>query len=150
MKRILFLPDAHTRFMNKVIVDSRTWCAIWIGAVDKDGYPIYRYSPTKQGRGHRFSYEQCKGPIPKGSQIDHLCRNRACVNAAHLEIVSPKENTLRGYGPAGNNARKIECINHHPFSKENTRVRPNGGRDCKQCKREVLRRSRARRKACQP
>lgn len=45
---------------------------------------------------HRYSYEMLTGPIPDGLVIDHLCRNRACVNPAHMEPVTSRENLRRG------------------------------------------------------
>lgn len=94
---------------------------------------------------HRFAYEAFVGPIPPGLVIDHLCRNRACCNPAHLEVVTQQVNKMRGEGVAAKNARKTECLNGHPFAGENLRVRldaPTPARECRTCNRE---RSAARR-----
>jgi hypothetical protein len=87
---------------------------------------------------HRVAYEHLVGPIPAGMQLDHLCRNRMCVNPEHLEPVTPRENTRR--------ARALirECPSGHPYGPENTRFAPDGRRYCAQCKRiKALVRSRA-------
>ncbi|NED52837.1 HNH endonuclease, partial [Micromonospora aurantiaca] len=66
---------------------------------------------------------------------DHLCRNRACVNVTHLEIVTNRINILRGETLQAANAAKTHCIRGHEFTPENTYVK-NGGRDCRTCARE--------------
>lgn len=84
-------------------------------------------------RAHRFSYEMVNGKIPDRLVIDHLCRNKACVNPAHLEVVTIKENTLRGDGPTSLNSRKSHCQKGHEFTPDNTAFEC-GSRICKVCK----------------
>src|ERR1035437_3014013 len=108
-------------------------CWLWTAAVDKDGYGLFKLS-GRMVRAHRFAYEQAKGPIPHGLTLDHLCRVRCCVNPAHLEVVTVRENTLRGNGPAGRNARKTHCKQGHPYTESNTYQRhTERERICKTC-----------------
>jgi hypothetical protein len=106
------LSDAPERFRNKVAVRADCW--IWIGARHEQGYGHYL-----RGKAHRFAYEHFVGPIPAGLEIDHLCRIPPCVNPAHLEAVTPRENQLRGYGWSGRNARKTHCPQGHPYVEGN-------------------------------
>ena len=82
---------------------------------------------------HRRAYELARGPIPAGMTLDHLCRVRACVNPDHLEIVTLRENVLRGIGPSAVNAAKETCKLGHPFDEANTRYRKDGRRECRTC-----------------
>ena len=69
---------------------------------------------------HRLAYMLVHGPIPRHLQIDHICRNRKCINVSHLQLVTPKENTLSGNGIAAKNSRKTHCNKGHEFSAKNT------------------------------
>jgi hypothetical protein len=82
---------------------------------------------------HRLTYELFTGlPIPEGLQIDHLCRNRACVKPTHLEPVTMQENLNRG---ESRNVYRTHCRNGHEFTEENTYIHPTGGsRTCRTCR----------------
>lgn len=81
---------------------------------------------------HRFSYELLRGPIPKGMTLDHRCRNTLCVNPWHLEIVTHRENVLRGEGIAAKQAKQNRCIYGHDLAGENS-YRYGRKRRCKVC-----------------
>lgn len=112
-------------------------CHEWLGRIDKYGYGQFLPAGGRRANqmgAHRWSYEHFVGPIPDGFQIDHLCRNRKCVNPEHLEAVTPRENVLRSLNPPAMNAKKTHCLHGHPFDAENT-VRSGNRRICKTCRR---------------
>lgn len=108
-------------------------CWEWTGARYLKGYGYFLIQ-GKQQRAHRFSYELHAGPIPGGLVIDHLCRNKRCVNPAHLEVVTNKENVLRGTSFAAQNSQKTHCPKGHPYSGDNLMLPARGGRLCRTCK----------------
>ncbi|MDE3022888.1 MAG: HNH endonuclease [Pseudomonadota bacterium] len=87
-----------------------------------DGYGKVPVSRGKYASVHRISYQLQKGPIPKGFELDHLCRNRKCFNPEHLEPVTRKENVKRGLLPEMMRTKsrsKTHCKNGHPLSGDN-------------------------------
>ncbi|MGW4578006.1 HNH endonuclease signature motif containing protein [Rhodococcus aetherivorans] len=97
------------------------------GRVTLDGVPAY---------AHHIALRLWLGiVVPEEMHVDHLCRDRSCCNPSHLEVVTPKVNVLRGIGPSAENAVKTHCDNGHPLTGENLYVRPDGGRDCRACRR---------------
>jgi HNH endonuclease len=136
--------DWQDRVLNRIVMDDGCW--EWAGAHNRDGYGTAYTTPTgaRPLGAHRVVYELLIGPIPEGLTIDHLCRNRGCVNPAHMEPVPKRTNLLRGVGVGARNAQKTHCSNGHPFTPENTRIRPgNGQRICLQCHRERMRKYRS-------
>ncbi len=121
-------------FESKVARE-KNGCWLWFGATS-DGYGQGHFK-GKTRQAHRVSYELANGPIPEGMQLDHLCRIRCCINPAHLEPVTCKENVHRGNGYAGINSRKTHCKNGHPLSGENLCVTLNGQRNCRICRKAV-------------
>ena len=135
--------DAPVRFWRKVsIALDPGACWEWLGALER-GYDNFRNDNGRKVRAHRWAYEASVGPVPEGLQLDHLCRNRACVKPAHLEAVTQRTNILRGVGATAKHARQTHCEHGHPFNQENTYVYPQGWRTCRPCKRKRDRRYRA-------
>lgn len=112
--------------------DSKSQCYNWTSFVRRDGYGVI-WIKNKNIPVHRFFYELLVDTIPKGFVLDHLCRNRKCVNPDHMEVVTDKINILRGVGITAINSKKTHCIRGHPFSGDNLKLFPNGWRGCKIC-----------------
>jgi hypothetical protein len=139
-----FSPTDMTRFWSNVDRKADTECWSWLGRTH-GGYGDFWLN----GRGmrcHRASYILNHGPIAPGLVIDHVCRNRSCVNPAHLRAVTPKQNTLENSSSVtAINAAKTHCIRGHPLTPDNldSRGLKLGWRQCKACKNAFLRRYRA-------
>lgn len=127
------MPTALERFTVKFRVDPATNCWNWIAATDGHGYGKF-YANPGHAKAHRWSYEHHRGPIPSGLQIDHLCRNRACVNPDHLDPVTPRVNTMRGFAVSALRARQTHCIHGHEFTPRNTILDKRGHRTCRSCR----------------
>ena len=97
-----------------------------------------------KGYAHRVVYEFFNETIPQGLQIDHLCRNRACYNPYHLEIVTQQENIKRGGSITNTHKEKTHCPYGHEYTESNTWVNSKGWRWCREChnKKERERKSR--------
>jgi hypothetical protein len=113
-------------------------CWPWPGQLNHNGYGTLTIS-SKTMRAHRFVYAWAKGPIPEGCEVDHLCRQRNCVNPDHLEPVTKRENVLRGESFSAINARKTHCVNGHEYTPENTKIEKGRWRNCRECHRAANR-----------
>lgn len=137
--------NLQAEIMRWASPEPNTGCWLWTGGATALGYPLmsWRIGATRKSfRAHRVSYEAFKGPIPPGLHLDHLCRMPYCVNPDHLEPVTPRENTLRGNGPAAVNSKKTVCKHGHSLlDAENVRLWQ-GERICRACQREAQRRRR--------
>jgi len=118
-------------------------CLVWTGCKDKKGYGKVCREKTCQN-AHRYIYRVYKGAIEEGHTVDHLCRNRACVNPDHLEAVPHIINVRRGTTGI-TNLSKTHCPKGHEYS----RVNKQGSRICKTCIRDNMRLSRSRRREAQ-
>lgn len=118
-----------------------TACWLWRGHKNHLGYGNLQHEKIFY-LAHRLSYELNVGAIPEGLVIDHLCRTPSCVNPAHLEPVTSRENTVvrTSLSPAGANLRKTHCPLGHPYEGDNLRYYK-GYRMCATCKRATSRRA---------
>lgn len=128
--------------IKKNSIKSANGCWDWQGYTTASGYGVSEYgSRSKNTRvrttAHRISYIAYKGEIPDGYQIDHLCRNRACVNPEHLEAVTPSVNVRRSDAHYKKQQARTHCPQGHEYNEENTYKRPTvwGGisRSCYTC-----------------
>ena len=108
-------------------------CWVWQRNINDQGYGLVVASKLtghfRKVRAHRLTYENLIGPIPCGLELDHLCRNRSCVNPSHLEPVSHRENAIRGVGAR---CEKGKWFCGHLRTAENTLPKGKGG-TCREC-----------------
>lgn len=132
---------AWRRFVGHIDLTDPNGCWTWTSS-KSFGYG-YFWLGKKRIRAHRLAYEMLVERIPDGLCLDHLCRNRACVNPDHLEAVTPTENLMRGESPAAINAAKTHCPKGHPYSGSNL-LFSSGSRRCLTCHRDRERQRRER------
>ena len=131
------------RLTDKYEVGDESACWPWKGFYNHKGYGRFQVNGHTIS-AHRAVYESLIGPVPEGLTLDHLCRNRACVNPQHLEPVTNKVNVLRGTGLCATNAKKMNCPRGHPYSGNNLIIKTYHGnsktkrvgveRMCRECK----------------
>ncbi len=133
MKQKYILGPPEVRLRAKCLRVGDCW--IWQGAKDAAGYGSFWFK--RAVKAHVASYIIHVGPIPLGLELDHTCRNRACVNPKHLEPVTHRENVLRGQANAAINAKKTHCSRGHALIPENiydSKNRADNRRVCIACK----------------
>lgn len=110
-------------------------CWLWTASVNSKGYGLVNVGGGRIALAHRVAYESTVGPIPDGLTIDHLCRVKRCINPAHLDPCTRRENAQR----AAEQDRPTHCPHGHEYTPENTRtkVRRNGNvnHTCLTCER---------------
>ena len=130
------MPRASESFIARVFSRIDMWgdCWEWTGTLDANGYGVLGRGARGAGNifAHRAVYELMVGSIPDDMHYDHLCRNHACVNPDHSEIVTPEENKRRGFGVAVLHAKRTKCSFGHPLDGV---LGARGGREtCRYCK----------------
>lgn len=126
-----YVRDLRQRVLA-AITATPTGCWQWTGTVTDQGYGTI-WVNGKNRKAHRVTYEMFVGPIPDGLTLDHLCRNRPCVNPEHLEPVTQLINNLRGDTLGARNLAKTHCPRNHPYDAENTEWY-RGHRYCRACR----------------
>jgi hypothetical protein len=117
-------------------------CWVYTGALDPEGYSRVWVGNGKTTSSHRAAYLELIGPVPEGLEPDHLCRNRACWNPWHLDIVTHAINVQRGQAGEALRlaaAKATHCPNGHPYG-DDARGDKNGWRRCPTCNRARSRR----------
>lgn len=115
-------------------------CIEWTAYISPVGYGRVKYM-GRFSQAHRIAYILTHGSIPDGLVLDHLCRNRCCVNPCHLEPVTDQINFIRGMAPGAIAIRENGCKRGHEYTPENTKFKTNGGRICVFCARVNSRRN---------
>lgn len=119
------------RFNSKYTIQ-KNGCWDWIGQVYPNGYGSL-WVRGKNVFAHRFSYQMFNGAIPEKLTVDHLCKNRKCVNPFHLDLTTRVDNVQRSNNEIANNKAKTHCPYGHEYNLENIYFRKNGHRSCIAC-----------------
>ncbi len=147
MKAVLGTPDTvclcgieidaamRERFVAKIDPTGNRGCWEWTASLSPKGYGKFR-AGKKTMQAHRVSFALAGNTVPEGLQIDHVCRNRKCVNPEHLEAVTGKVNTMRGDTIPARHAARTHCLHGHELTESNL-VPSCPYRKCLTCNREA-------------
>jgi hypothetical protein len=134
-----YIANKLSEFKLSSRLEPETGCWVWHGPKDKDGYGVFSFK-GRRWLAHQVALMFDGREVPKYHETDHLCRNRACVNPAHLELVTHRVNMLRGLSGHANRS-KTHCPKGHPYEGENLVIfkRKDGGhgRNCRACMMEA-------------
>lgn len=133
------------RFDAKWMLEPGGSCWLWTASQVRGGYGRFNVGGGRLVLAHWFAYERAKGSIPEGLDLDHLCRERLCVNPDHLEPVTRRENVRRGEGVGLAESRVTHCPQGHAYTPENIyHDRKRNGRYGRKCRTCALERARRR------
>ena len=138
MKGKQYVQHISERFNSKTMYAGD--CIVWCGSIATKGYGQIWLDGRMQ-QAHRVAFEMHYGPIKEDLQLDHLCRNRACVNVGHLRQVTNRENQLApgSLSPCAINHARTECAQGHSFTESNTIWLKRGTRICRTCRNAIQR-----------
>lgn len=120
------------QLLERIVIDDNG-CWLWTSTISRAPRNCGGYGKHGKDYAHRLAYESWVGPIPLGTEIDHLCRVRRCIRPSHLEAVTRQVNLLRGQTFAAGHAAKTHCPAGHEYTPENTSLSAKNQRTCRTC-----------------